>query len=262
LVKKIKKISAISVICGQLFGCGRSSRTTRSSVLCWVAGSSGLGVIMTIRVILADDHRMLRQVLGRALAAEEDIEFVGQAGDGREAIAMAKELEPDILVMDINMPRLNGIEAARRILSSVPQTRIIILSMFSEQEQVIHALRAGVLGYVLKNAAVEELLLAIHAVNDGHLYLSPAVLRPIVDGYLEWMETQGPLPLDCLTLREREVLKLIAEGKSNQEIGQELRLGLRTAESHRANLMKKLNLHNMAQVVRFAIRQGVIRSAG
>ena len=214
---------------------------------------------MTVRVVLAEDHQMFRQALGQVLA-QNGITLLGEAGDGREAVELVRELGPDIVVMDISMPRLNGIEATVQIRAATPPTRVIILSRFAEQKQVVRALRAGAAGYLLKNDAVDELLSAINAVNRGDLYISPAVLRPVVEGYLAWVEQQGASPIDRLTDREREVLQLIAEGKSNQAIAQELNLGVRTVETHRANLMNKLDLHNVADVVRFAFQHGILGS--
>lgn len=212
---------------------------------------------MTVRVVLAEDHQMFRQALGQVLA-ESGITLLGEAGNGREAVELVQELEPSVVVMDISMPRLNGIEATTQIRAAAPKTRVIILSRFAEQGQVVRALRAGANGYLLKNDAIDELLIAINAVDRGDLYLSPAVLRPVVEGYLAWVEQQGESPIERLTDREREVLQLVAEGKSNQAIAQELNLGVRTVETHRANLMSKLDLHNVADVVRFAIQYGVL----
>jgi len=213
---------------------------------------------MTTRIILADDHQIFRQALGQALTTGGKIELVGEAGNGQEAITMATELLPDILVMDIGMPRLNGIDAAQRILSKNPRIRIIILSISSEQDQITRALRAGVHGYVLKSSAMTELQMAISAVSDGNLYLSPHVLQPIVKGYLAWADQQGESPLDRLTARERQVLQLIAEGKSNAVISRELELGIRTIESHRAKLMSKMDFRNVVDLVHFAIRHKLI----
>lgn len=213
---------------------------------------------MTTRIILADDHQIFRQALGQALTTGGKIELVGEAGNGQEAITMAAELSPDILVMDIGMPRLNGIDAAQRILSENSKIRIIILSIFSEQDQITRALRAGVHGYVLKSSAMTELQLAISAVSDGNLYLSPRVLQPIVKGYLAWADQQGTSPLSQLTARERQVLQLIAEGKSSTIIARELELGIRTVESHRAKLMSKMDFRNVVDLVHFAIQHKLI----
>jgi DNA-binding NarL/FixJ family response regulator len=215
---------------------------------------------MAVRVVLAEDHQMFRQALGQVLA-QNGIDLLGEACNGREAVELVQQLEPDIVVMDISMPRLNGIEATVHIRSATPQTHVIMLSRYADQRQVVRALRAGADGYLLKNDAVDELLIAISAVNRGDLYISPAILRPVVEGYLAWVEQQGASPLDRLTDREREVLQLIAEGKSNQAIAQELNLGVRTVETHRANLMNKLDLHHVADVVRFAYRHGIVGSS-
>lgn len=212
---------------------------------------------MTVGVVLAEDHQMFRQALGQVLA-QNGITLLGEASDGREAVEVVQEREPGIVVMDISMPRLNGIEATIQIRAATPKTRVIVLSRFAEQNQVVRALRAGADGYLLKNDAVDELLIAINAVNRGDIYISPAVLRPIVDGYLAWVEQQGDSPIDRLTDREREVLQLIAEGQSSQAIAEELNLGVRTVETHRANLMNKLDLHNVADVVRFAYQYGIL----
>jgi len=215
---------------------------------------------MAVRVVLAEDHQMFRQALGQVLA-QNGIDLLGEACNGREAVELVQQLEPDIIVMDISMPRLNGIEATVQIRSATPQTHVIMLSRYADQKQVVRALRAGADGYLLKNDAVDELLIAISAVDRGDLYISPAILRPVVEGYLAWVEKQGASPLDRLTDREREVLQLIAEGKSNQAIAQELNLGVRTVETHRANLMNKLDLHHVADVVRFAYRHGIVGSS-
>jgi DNA-binding NarL/FixJ family response regulator len=217
---------------------------------------------MTSRVLLADDHVIFREALGQLLEADDEIELIGEASDGREATALVGELEPDILLMDIEMPDLNGIEAARQILSEQPRLAIIILSMFSEPEQVIRALNAGVQGYVLKSGALDELMGAIRTVSGGDLYISPPLLRPIVEGYLAWAEQEGVSPLDKLTVRERQVLQLIAQGKSNPAIADELEVGVRTIESHRASLMTRLDIHNVADLVHFAIRHRLIPIKG
>lgn len=214
---------------------------------------------MTTRIILADDHGIFRQALGQMLLADDDIELVGEASNGREAIAMVGDLEPDVLVIDIEMPALNGIEAARLIIGEHPNTAVIILSMFSQPEQVIRALNAGVHGYVLKSGAIEELMNAIGTVGQGDLYLSPPVLRPIVNGYLAWAEQEGISPLDRLTSRERQVLGLIAEGKSNTDIADKLQVGVRTVETHRANLMNKLSIHSVVDLVHFAIHHKLVK---
>jgi len=201
---------------------------------------------------------MFRDTLAHTLDAQSEIEVLGWAHDGKEAVDLVQRLTPDILIMDIAMPRMNGIEATNRIQVKTPETKVIILSVFDDPKHVVQALQAGAQGYVLKNDAIGQLLLAIEAVKDGHLYLSPAVLRPIVAGYLEWTEAKGASPLDRLTDREREILQMVAEGRSNPEIATELELGVRTVESHRASLMSKLDIHHVADLVRFAFQHGVI----
>lgn len=209
---------------------------------------------MTIRIILADDHQILRQALGRSLAVEGEIQLVGEAGDGIQVVTMTQQLQPDVLVVDIDMPLLSGIEATRQILAAGLETKVIILSRFSDQELVVRAMKEGAKGYLLKKASIDELLLAIKAVNEGYFFLSPGLLNPVVSGYLNWVDQEGASPLDVLTAREREVLHLVAEGKSNQTIANQLQLSVRTVESHRSNLMGKLNIHNVAELVRFAIQ--------
>lgn len=214
---------------------------------------------MTVRVVLADDHQIFRDALGITLE-ENGIELVGGTGNGREAVEMAKELSPDIIVMDIHMPLLNGIEATRQIRSQAPGTRVIVLSMLTDQTHVVEALQAGAHGYVIKQSALEELLVAIRSVQEDHLYLSPSVLAPVVAGYLEWVASQGMPPLHRLTKREREVLQLIAEGMNTQEAAHELELGVRTVESHRSSLMEKLGLTNVVELVHLAFQLGIVRT--
>lgn len=214
---------------------------------------------MTVRVVLADDHQIFRDALGKTLS-ENGVELVGGTGNGREAVEMAKELSPDIIVMDIHMPLLNGIEATRQIRSQAPGTRVIVLSMLTDQTHVVEALQAGAHGYVIKQSALEELLVAIRSVQEDHLYLSPSVLAPVVAGYLEWVASQGMPPLHRLTKREREVLQLIAEGMNTQEAAHELELGVRTVESHRSSLMEKLGLTNVVELVHLAFQLGIVRT--
>ena len=213
---------------------------------------------MAVRIVLAEDHQVLRQALSQALSARPDLEVVGEAGDGREAIQLVEQLKPDLIVMDISLPRLNGIEAATQIRVTAPDTQVVILSRHLAQAQVTRALNAGAKGYVLKRDALNELLLAIKTICDGYYYLSPAVMRPVIDGYLEWVREYGRSPLDRLTDRERQVLQLVAEGNSSRQIAEELQIQSRTIEAHRASLMTKLNLTNVVELVHFAIEHGVI----
>ncbi|MEN8097642.1 MAG: response regulator transcription factor [Chloroflexota bacterium] len=213
---------------------------------------------MTSKVILADDHTMFRQALGLALAQSEDIELVGEASDGKEALQLAEEFKPDVMVLDVSMPRTNGIDACRKLQSLSPNTKVIILSRYSSQDKVIQALKAGAAGYILKSDAVEELRNGIDTVQKDQIYLSPPLVRPIVEGYLEWVEQSSTSPVKLLTEREREVLQLVAGGKSSADIAEELEVMVRTVETHRANLMSKLGLRNVADVVRFAFEHELI----
>ena len=208
----------------------------------------------TPRMLLVDDHPVVRDAL-RSLLEHEGFEVVGEASNGHEAITLAHKLAPDIIVLDISMPLLNGIDAAREILKASPKTKIIVLSMYTETRYVLECLRAGIVGYVLKSVAASKLVEAIHAVRRGEIYLCPGVSRVLVDAYLAKDDT----PPDPLSIRERQVLQLIAEGKNVKEIGSILGISTKTAESHRTNIMHKLDIHELAGLVRYAIGQGLVR---
>lgn len=209
---------------------------------------------MKIRVLLADDHAILRKGLRMVLDAQNDLEVVGEARTGREAITKALALQPDVVLMDISMPELNGIEGTRQICAALRGTKVLALSMHKDSVYVREILRAGARGYLLKDSEDDDLLRAIRAVSRGEGYLSPAVSDAVLDDYRKHVTN----PIDLLTSREREVLSLIADGKTNKEIATDLNLSVYTVESHRGSVMEKLNLHNTGDIVRFALRAGVI----
>ncbi len=208
-------------------------------------------------ILLADDHRVVREGLRTLLAQEADLTVVGEAADGREVVALARTLRPDVVIMDIAMPELNGIEATRLIVAESPSIRIVALSMYADRRFVTQILRAGALGYVLKEAAFEELARAIRTVATGKPYLSPTVAGFVIEEFVRQVSTTASKSLEILTSRETEVLKLLAEGKRAKEIALELKIGVKTAEAHRQNLMNKLEMHSIAELTRFAIREGL-----
>lgn len=207
-----------------------------------------------IRILLADDHVMVRQGFRMILAAQSDMEIVGEAGNGREAVELAEQLHPDVAVMDVAMPEMNGIEATRRLAVSTPRTRVLALSMYKDSVYVREILRAGARGYLLKDAIDRDLLSAVRAVAIGEGYLSPAVSDAVLSDYRRHVTE----PLDLLSPREREVLQMIAEGKTNKEIATALKLSVYTVDAHRGRIMEKLNLHSVGELVRFALRAGLI----
>jgi DNA-binding NarL/FixJ family response regulator len=212
-----------------------------------------------IQILLVEDHVLVRAGIRALLQRLADVVVVGEASTGREALALAGTLHPDIVLMDIAMPDLNGLEAAARLAREEPRTRTIILSMHAAEEYVRQALKAGAAGYVLKDAAPAELELAIRAVARGETFLSPGVSRQVMDGYVSGRGAETPHALERLTPRQREVLQLVAESKSTKDIAFELGLSVKTVETHRAQLMDRLDIHDVAGLVRFAIRMGLVK---
>ena len=210
---------------------------------------------MPIKVMLADDHELVRQGL-KTLLEREGFQVTGEASDGQEAVRLITRLRPDVAILDIAMPTLNGVDAAREIGKLPLAPKVILLTRHDEDQYVLESLRAGVRGYVLKNQAATDLVQAIRQVSHGNIYLSPRVSKTVVDAFLAKTE----LPPDPLTSRERQVLQLISEGKSTKEVAGLLGISLKTAESHRARLMQKLEIHETATLVRYAIRHGLVQA--
>ena len=211
----------------------------------------------TLRLLLADDHAMFRAGLRLLLRGIPDTEVVAEAGDGHEAVALAEQHRPDVVLMDISMKGRNGIEATAQIRRSLPDTRVIILSMLDSEDFIAHALRAGASGYLLKDSAEPELELALAAVARGETYLSPRVSKQLVEAYLRGTPPEVS-PLSLLSARQREILQMIAEGRSTKEIAYDLGVSVKTVETHRAQVMERLDIYDVPGLVRFAIRNGVI----
>jgi DNA-binding NarL/FixJ family response regulator len=218
-----------------------------------------------MRVLLADDHTLVRAGIRALLSALPEVESVVEAGDGQEALAVLLETRPDLALVDIGMPGLNGLELAARVAREAPGTRLVILSMHGTPAHVNQALRAGVSGYLLKDAAADELPVLLRAVMRGETYLSPAISKQVVSGYLERGTGGGGLdgrgePAHVLTSRQREILQLVAEGKSTKEVAQLLNLSIKTVDAHRAQIMDRLGIRDLAGLVRYAIRTGLVSS--
>ena len=207
-----------------------------------------------IRILLADDHGIVRQGFRMILAAQPDMEILGEASNGREAVEQAERLQPDVVVMDVAMPDLNGIEATRRMATAAPRARVLALSMHKDSVYVREILKAGARGYLLKDAFDRDLLAAVRAVARGEGYLSPAVSDAVLNDYRRHVTD----PLDLLTSREREVLQMIAEGKTNKEVATTLGLSVYTVDAHRGRIMEKLNVHSASELVRVALRHGLV----
>jgi DNA-binding NarL/FixJ family response regulator len=210
---------------------------------------------MPTQLLLADDHQIVRQGL-KTMLEREGFSIVGEAADGREAVRLAQARHPDVAVLDLAMPGLNGVDAAREMLRAEPRMKTVLLTMYTEDPYVLEALRAGISGYVLKTQAALDLVQAIREVMRGSIYLSPGISRAVVDAYRHKSE----LPHDPISPREREVLQLVAEGKTTKEIAALLNISVKTAESHRMHIMSKLDIHETAGLVRYAIRRGLIQA--
>jgi DNA-binding NarL/FixJ family response regulator len=213
---------------------------------------------MAIRVLLVEDHTLVRAGTRALLASAKEIEVVGEAANGRQAVDLCASLKPDVVLMDVAMPDLNGIEAARQILQLQPDVKIVMLSMHATRQYIFESLKAGVRGYVLKDSAFAELLNAIRSVVAGRTHLSPQLSDVVMQDYIHRAQGSGPADeLAKLSGREREILQLIAEGKSSGEIAEDLKISVRTVDTHRHNLMEKLHIHSIAGLTRFAIRTGL-----
>lgn len=210
-------------------------------------------------ILLADDHTVIRSGLRMVLEKQSDFQVVGEAGDGRQAVKMAEELRPDVVVMDIAMPNLNGIDAAKQIVNHNAQVAVVILSMHSDEGYVMRALKSGAKAYLLKDSAEPDLIRAIRAVREGKSFFSPAVSRMLLEDYVRQLQQRGAEDsYELLSPREREILQLIAEGKTNKEVAGILNLSLYTVETHRTHILQKLNLHSVPELILYAVRKGII----
>lgn len=216
-----------------------------------------------IRVLLADDHTLFRQGIKNLLAAEPDMEAVGEAANGGEAITKAAELHPDVVLMDIGMPGTSCFEATRQIKKDRPETKVLFLTMYEDEDYLVEGMEVGGSGYVLKDSPAAQLLAAIREIHRGGSYLSPKMLAQLVDDFRSRVKSEERSPrLATLTPREKEVLKMLAEGRSVKEVATELNLSVKTVEAHKFNLMRKLDIHNKAQLVQYAIQKKIIKLSG
>jgi len=211
-----------------------------------------------ICILLADDHTLVRSGIRALLEAEPDFSVVGEAEDGRSAVTLVCQLKPDVVLMDIAMPLLNGLEATRQLKQQCPETRVLVLSMHDNEEYIRQALEAGAMGYILKDAATRDLTSAIRSVHHGEAVLSPAITRLVIEDYLRWGGTRPHEEADGLSPREREVLQLIAEGYTNKQIAEILSISIKTVQAHRNSLMQKLDLHDRGELIKYAIQKKII----
>jgi two-component system response regulator NreC len=213
----------------------------------------------SIRVLLADDHRMMREGIRALLERQPGIRVIGEASDGREAVRLAMQLRPDVVVMDVSMPMLNGFEATRQIRRDCPDTRVLVLTVHESEEYVARLLAAGASGYIVKKAAVDDLSNAIRTVHSGEVFLYPSIAKVVIEDYVRRLrEGRSVNSREVLSDREREVLQLIAEGYTSREIAEMLHLSVKTVQNHRSKIMRKLDLHDRGELIKYAIRQGII----
>lgn len=214
-----------------------------------------------MRIVLADDHSLVRRGMRSLLEAEPDLRIVGEAADGREALKLCESLEPDIAILDVAMPQLNGLEVAAQAIKLVPELKVIMLSMYADESYIVRALLAGAKAYLLKEATEGDLVAAVRAVSEGKSFFSPAISRILAENYVRQLQQRGQQDSwELLTAREREVLQLLAEGKTNKEVATVLNIGVSTVETHRNKIMQKLGLRNFAELVIYAVRKGVVAS--
>jgi DNA-binding NarL/FixJ family response regulator len=212
---------------------------------------------MGIKIVLADDHRLLREGLRSLLEEQPDMSVVGEADNGKTAVQLATNLKPDIVIMDISMPGLNGIDATQQVLSVCPEAKVIALSMHTERRTVLEMINAGAVGYLLKDCAFEEVVQAVRAVASNNTYLSAKIAEMVIKDYVHRIPKSELSSLSSLTAREREVLQLLSEGRKTKEIADILKVSVKTAESYRQHIMEKLNIHSIAELTKFAIREGL-----
>lgn len=212
---------------------------------------------MTIRIILADDHKIIRDGLSSLLGQEEDIDVIAQAKDGHSTVELVRKLSPDMTIMDIGMPSLNGIEATRQIINEFPKMKVIALSMHSDKKFVTEMLKAGASGYLLKNCAFEELAEAIRTVMSGKVYLSPSITNVVIDSCIKKSADSSPTVFSALTNREREILQLLAESNTTKQVARMLHISAKTVETHRSKIMHKLGFDNMVSLTKYAVREGL-----
>ncbi len=213
---------------------------------------------MSIRILLADDHKIVRDGLRTLIEKETGMEVIGEAENGRKALKIAQKIRPNVVIMDVTMPDMNGIEAARKIVTEIPGVRVIALSMHSDRRFVLGMLEAGASGYLIKDCAFDELAKAVRSVATGQTYLSPSIADVLVKGYLDKVNEKISVARSPLTEREREILQLLAEGQSSKEIAAHLGVSVKTVETHRRNMMQKLNMRSVAELTKYAIREGFI----